>query len=236
MKPAPASGVDRKAALIDLAAFLSVMFLIRMVSVPALGVMGNVLLNSLVTLAVATWRLRARGLSWWSLGLERPEDLRKTAAAVVLILVLVIVSVVALESAIGESSPSPVGADASPASTESRFEGMEGNLSYFLSIILLVWIESFFEELQDRGFLLNWLERLFTGIPFPVVLAVVTQAAIFGFRHSPTHGVSGAVVTGTIGLILGIAYVVAGRNLWAPILAHSVLNSLSMVERFLGTS
>ena len=64
---------------------------------------------------------------------------------------------------------------------------------------------------------------------------MITQAAIFGFRHSPTHGVSGAMVTGIIGLVFGIAYVAFGRNLWALIIAHCFLNSMSMVERFFET-
>jgi hypothetical protein len=94
---------------------------------------------------------------------------------------------------------------------------------------------AFLEELLDRGFLLTKLEQLFSIIPLSVVLAVITQAAIFGFRHSPTHGVSGAMVTGIIGLVFGIAYVAFGRNLWALIIAHCVLNSMSMVERFFET-
>jgi hypothetical protein len=57
-----------------------------------------------------------------------------------------------------------------------------------------------------------------------------------GYMGKPTHGLSGAIVTGIIGLILGFAYVAFGRNLWALIIAHCFLNSMSMVERFFGTS
>ena len=62
------------------------------------------------------------------------------------------------------------------------------------------------------------------------VLAVVIQAALFGFRHS--HDLSErSVMVGLIGLILGIAYVACGRNLWPLIVAHCALNSMSMLER-----
>lgn len=218
-----------KAALVDLVLFLATMFLIRTITVPGIGYMGNVLVNSLATLIVATGLLYLRGQTWRSLGLRKPESFMKMAGVVVFILGLVFVSVILFESVIS------VDAD-SQSSTDTRFEGIEGNIPYFFSIIFLVWIESFLEELLDRGYLLTRLERLFSIIPLSVILAVVGQAVIFGFRHSPTHGVSGAIVTSIIGLVFGIAYVAFGRNLWALIIAHCFLNSMSMIERFFGTS
>ncbi len=233
---------DPRAALIDLGFFLAAMFLIRTVTVPGLGFVGNGLMYSVVTLGVATWRLRVRGESWRSLGLRRPESFVKMAAAVVLILVLVVASVVIFEPVLEswfpptEAAPSAASTDPAIESTDTRFAGIEGNIAALLSILFFVWIESFFEELQDRCFSLTRFEGLFSRIPFPVpaILAVVSQAAIFGFRHSPSHGVSGAFIVVLIGLIMGLAYVAFGRNLWAPIVAHGVLNSLSMIERFFG--
>ena len=132
--------------------------------------------------------------------------------------------------------PAAVGVNSSNESPDTRFAGLESSLTYFFSTIVLVWIESFLEELLDRGYLLTRLERVFSIVPFGIILAVVIQAAIFGFRHSPTHGVSGAMVTGIIGLVFGVAYVAFGRNLWALIIAHCYLNSMSMVERFFEAS
>jgi membrane protease YdiL (CAAX protease family) len=88
------------------------------------------------------------------------------------------------------------------------------------------------EELLDRGFLMNWLEKLFSKTSFAAVIAVILQAVIFGFRHS--HDFSERSITvGIIGLVMGIAYMVSGRNLWPLIIAHIVLNTLSMFERVL---
>ncbi|MFT5752019.1 MAG: membrane protease YdiL (CAAX protease family) [Flavobacteriales bacterium] len=47
-----------------------------------------------------------------------------------------------------------------------------------------VLLESFLEELLDRGFLINWFEKLLSRTSIATLLAVVLQAAIFGFRHS----------------------------------------------------
>ena len=94
----------------------------------------------------------------------------------------------------------------------------------------MVLIESFLEELLDRGFLLNWLERLFSKTSFATVIAVLLQAAIFGFRHSNDLS-ERSITVGIIGLIMGIAYVKFGRNLWPLIIAHCILNTMSMLER-----
>ena len=112
----------------------------------------------------------------------------------------------------------------------TRWDPLKGNLTLFFSIIFFVWIESFLEELLDRGFLMNWFERLFSKTSFATILAVVFQAAIFGFRHS--YDLSERSITvGLIGLIMGIAYMDFGRNLWPLIIAHCILNTMSMLER-----
>ncbi len=226
--------VGHWANIVDLGLFLATMFLIRTIYVPGVGYMGNVLINSLTTVAVATWLLHLRGESWRSLGLRRPESLVKMVGVVTFTLGLVIVSIIFFEAVISQYLPASASNDSIAERPDSRFHGVEGNIVYFFSIIFLVWLESALEELQDRAFLLTRLERLFSFTPLSLVLAVIGQAVIFGFRHSPSHGTSGAITTGIIGLVFGIAYVAFGRNLWALIIAHCFLNSISMIERFLG--
>jgi membrane protease YdiL (CAAX protease family) len=36
------------------------------------------------------------------------------------------------------------------------------------------------------------------------------------------------------GLILGVAYLAAGRNLWAPILAHGFIDTVGVMMAWLG--
>ncbi len=74
--------------------------------------------------------------------------------------------------------PAAVGVNSSNESPDTRFAGLESSLTYFFSTIVLVWIESFLEELLDRGYLLTRLERVFSIVPFGIILAVVIQAAI----------------------------------------------------------
>jgi membrane protease YdiL (CAAX protease family) len=126
--------------------------------------------------------------------------------------------------------PFSLASDTSSESAVSKFGDLKGNWLLFFSIIPMILIESFLEEILDRGFLINWFENLFSKTSFATALAVLLQAMIFGFRHS--YDLSERSITvGIIGLIMGIAYVKFGRNLWPLIIAHCVLNSLSMLER-----
>ena len=86
-------------------------------------------------------------------------------------------------------------------------------------IIPFIWLESMLEELLDRGFLMNWIKRLFSMTSLATVIAVILQAVIFGFRHSNDLS-ERSITVGLIGLVMGIAYIKFGRNLWPLIIAY----------------
>lgn len=215
--------------LIDLVIYIAVMFLVREFVIPNIGFIANGLLNSLATLVVAVWRMRARGVTWKELGLRKPDNFLKTLGVAGAILASVLASIIIFEI-VKDQLPSSIGPDTSSESAVSKFGDLKGNFTLFFTIIIFIWLESMLEELLDRGFMMNWFERLFSRTTFATIFAVIIQAVIFGFRHS--YDLSERSITvGLIGLIMGIAYVVFGRNLWPLIIAHCVLNSMSMLER-----
>ncbi len=218
-----------KGFLFDLAIYISVMFLIREVYFPQFGFMVNGLFWSLTTLVVATWRMRVRNVTWKELGLRKPKSLGKTLGISVLILVAVVLSIMAFEI-IKDALPFTIAPDTSPETAASKFGNLEGNWWLFFSIMPMVLLESALEEVLDRGFLMNWIERLFSSTTFATVVAVLLQAAIFGFRHSNDFSAR-SITAGLIGLVMGIAYVKFGRNLWPLIIAHCILNTMSMMDR-----
>jgi membrane protease YdiL (CAAX protease family) len=120
--------------------------------------------------------------------------------------------------------------DGSEAAAVSKFANLAGNWTLFLTIIPFIWIESFLEEILDRHFLMNWLERLFSKSWFATSFAVIFQAAIFGYRHSNDLSAR-SITVGITGLIMGIGYVAFGRNIWPLIIAHCALNTMSMLGR-----
>ena len=221
--------VSSRAFFVDLALYLSVMFLIREVYFQSLGFMVNALFWSFTTLVFAAWRMRARGVTWAELGLCKPDHIKRVVTATVFILGMAIGSIIIFEM-LKEQLAWDLSPDTSNESAASKFGNLENNWVLFFSIIPVIWLESFLEEVLDRGFLMNWIERMFSSTLLATVLAVIFQAVIFGFRHSNDLS-ERSITVGLIGLAMGVGYVVFGRNLWPLILAHCALNTMSMLDR-----
>ena len=218
-----------KGFLFDLIIYISIMFLVREIYIPKVGFITNGLFWSFTTLVIAMWRMKVRNITWKDLGLQKPGNLWKTLGVATLILAATMISLIAFNILI-DHLPFSLGTDNSSESAVSKFGNLKGNWAHFFLIIPFILLESMLEELLDRGFLMNWIEKLFSSTSFATVIAVILQAAIFGFRHSNDFS-ERSITVGIIGLIMGIAYVKFGRNLWPLIIAHCVLNASSMIGR-----
>jgi len=224
-----AGQISYRGFLFDLIIYIAVMFLIREIYFKQVGFIVNGLFWSFSTLAIATWRMKARGISWKDLGLRKPESIKITLLVSIGILIAIPISIM-LFQLIKDLLPFLTESETSSEGAVSKFGDLKGNWLLFFSIIPLVLIESFLEELLDRGFLMNWFEKLFSKTSIATILAVLLQASIFGFRHS--YDLSERSITvGLIGLVMGIAYVKFGRNLWPLIIAHCFLNTMSFIDR-----
>ena len=65
--------------------------------------------------------------------------------------------------------------------------------------------------------------------------ALVISAIVFGFAHFD-WGVVGIVQTTFMGLALAASYLLVKRNLWVLILAHAYIDTLLLVQLYLGPS
>ena len=220
-----------KGFLIDLIIYISIMFLVREIYFPKVGFIANGLFWSFTTLVIAIWRMKVRNVTWKELGLKKPDSFGKTLGVVALILATTMFLLIAFNILI-DHLPFALTTDTSSESAISKFGNLKGNWIHFFLIIPFILLESMLEELLDRGFLMNWIEKLFSSTSFATVIAVILQATIFGFRHSNDFS-ERSITVGIIGLIMGIAYVKFGRNLWPLIIAHCVLNTGSMIGRVL---
>jgi len=167
-----------KGFLIDLGIYISIMFLVREIYIPKVGFIANGLFWPFTTLIIATWRMKARNITWKELGLRKPDNLWKTLGVAALILVATMVSLIAFNILI-DHLPFSLSPDTSSESAVSKFGNLKGNWLHFFLIIPFVLLESMLEELLDRGFLMNWIERLFSSTTFATVIAVVLQAVFF---------------------------------------------------------
>ena len=107
---------------------------------------------------------------------------------------------------------------------------LEGNLGMYLWFLIPVaWGSAAIgEEILARGFLLHRTEGL-TG----TVAAVILQAALFALAHS-YQGPSGMINIFVLALVFGAVYVKCGRNLLPLILAHGLIDTISLTMIYLG--
>lgn len=123
-----------------------------------------------------------------------------------------------------------------PDAHGDRYAHLRGDLTETLRWIGLVWLfAALGEELFFRGLMLTQAERLIGG-PLGALLGVVLSAIVFGLMHAPVG--AWQVVSSTIAALAFYtpAYLLSGRNLLAPILAHGLWNTFGLTMIYLGAS
>jgi hypothetical protein len=233
-QPAPAPG-GRLGAALDLVLWALALLggLVALAATMRLADQTSVLLqvaapfHMLVLFAVSTVLLRRRGERWRSLGFSRPQISGRRIALLVGLgylagiaingfCVFVIFRLLHLArpdfTAIGE------------------LKGHPGAYLYWLTLALVS--AGLGEELQFRGFVWSRLERLAGGGRPGVIFALVGQAVLFSLGHI-YQGVSGVIVTGALGLVLGGVYLAARRNLIPCMILHGLIDSVSLTTLFL---
>jgi hypothetical protein len=189
--------------------------------VQALGLWGAVIAGGLL--------LKRGGTSYRALGLRRPKSWRATLGWTSAAILLSSAGAALLGALIQAATDWP------PLDVAYIRRSIEGDLvAYLLWIVLVVWGSAAFgEELFARGFLTDRLRILFGGGRGALFAAMVGQAALFGALHT-VQGPSGIVITFYVGLVFAGIWYASGRNLWAPILAHGLMDTMSLTLMFLG--
>jgi membrane protease YdiL (CAAX protease family) len=200
------------------------------VAVLAVGLLGLPVFGQLAVItavALAWWRLVARGESWRSVGLRKPNGWRRAVLAVVLLYFLVVALVLAIVNPLGEALDWP------PLNL-SAFEDLRGDAVRLAATLLLVWTTvAFGEELLFRGFLLSRIERLIGAGTAATAGAVVAQAALFGAGHA-SLGIRGVATAAVVALVYGAWYAFRDRNLWPLIIAHGITDTITLTAVYAG--
>jgi len=179
----------------------------------------------LFSLALVSAKLREGG--WQELGLRRPRSWPRTwaiAAAAALVRILV-----------GSLALDPLSARFWPP---SHSPAMAGRVPHHplaaLSALAVVWtFAAFGEEVGYRGYLTRRAAESGAGTRLAWVAATIAVSILFGYGHY-YKGPAGVLDSGFAGLVLGATYLATGGNRWAPILAHGLIDTISVVFLFLG--
>ena len=180
-------------------------------------------------LACATVILFLEGREWRDVGLRRPRWGR-LAVAIPLgwVLCLALAGAVRAAQALAHAS-------SGPATDYAAFSPITHHLGEYLFWLLPAsWGSAAFgEEMLFRGVILFSLSRAFGDGRWGTLAAVILQGVLFGALHI-YQGVSGATVAAALGIGLGLVWWGSGRNLWAGIVIHGLIDSSAMTVIYLG--
>lgn len=94
-------------------------------------------------------------------------------------------------------------------------------------------LAGFGEELVFRGYFMNRVADLVGANRAGWLISLIVVSILFGITHL-YQGTSGIIVVTLTGLLLGALYLATGRNLWLPIIAHGVNDTVGFILIFLG--
>jgi membrane protease YdiL (CAAX protease family) len=170
----------------------------------------------LLAVMIAWLLIRLRGERFADIGLKRPENWLRTIMIGVLAAVVVFVAMYLSEKAGFRRDL-------------SRFKDVKGNLELTMYGVFYALIGAgFYEEFMFRGFLMQGLAMLFGASHGAWIVACVAQGALFGAAHAYQNPL-GIVITGTLGVLMGLLVLASGRNLWPVIIGHGLFDASRFV-------
>ena len=189
----------------------------------------HILPNEVPILFVLGWiSLRLRNGGWKYAGLTRPQSWWKTVALAILAAAILLVgSELVVEPIARRIWPEPEHAS-------NVIESGASGWRQALAGLLIVWtFASFGEELSYRGYLLTRAADMFGRSNLAYWVAMIVVSLLFGFGHY-YKGPSGVLDSTYSGFVLGAFFLLSPRNLWTPILAHGIADTVAVFALFIG--
>ena len=169
-----------------------------------------------------------RGPGWRIVGFHRPQSIVRT----VLVGVGVGLGYQLLSLFVVEPSIARLTGSALP--DVSIFRAVIGDTRRLLFWLVVSWTTAAFaEETVYRGWIMSRFAELGRFSTRAWMAATAGTSIVFGTIHM-YQGLSGMIATGLTGLVLGCLYLATGRNLWAAIVAHGVMDTSGFVMIFFG--
>ena len=189
----------------------------------------HILPNEVPILFFLGWiSLRLRDGGWKAAGLTSPRSWWKTLIlAVGAAVALQVGSELVIDPLAGRIWPGPQ--HVSQVFTSAALGWQHALITLFVS-----WtFAAFGEELAYRGYLLTRAADAFGGSRGSYLISMLLVAVLFGFGHY-YKGPAGVLESSYSGLVLGTAFLLSGRNLWVPILAHGISDTFALFVVVMG--
>jgi uncharacterized protein len=115
----------------------------------------------------------------------------------------------------------------------SAFAELKGNLPQLLLFLALTWtLAAFGEEMVYRGYMQRRAADLLGSGRAGLVFGIGLSSILFGMAHTE-QGVMGVALTALDALFFSWLKLRFENNLWAPILAHGVSNTIGLTAYYL---
>ncbi len=111
----------------------------------------------------------------------------------------------------------------------SIIKEIAGSWQNLLLLIAASWVlAAFGEEMVWRGFAMTRVAEVLGGDRWAWVASLIGVSVIFGIAHS-YQDLSGVIITAVGGVTYGLLYLLSGRSLAIPIVAHGVQNTCDLL-------
>ena len=173
-------------------------------------------IGKMLLVGVAWGLIRLRGETLADIGLKRPASWMRTFFIGIGLAAIVFIAMYVSEKAGFRRDL-------------SKFKDVQGNMELALLGVFYAFIGAgFYEEFMFRGFLMQGLAMFFGGSRGGWIAACVLQGALFGLAHAYQNPL-GILITGTLGVLMGLLVLVLGRNLWPVIIGHGLFDASRFV-------
>jgi uncharacterized protein len=179
-------------------------------------------------LLVLGWiSLRLRKMSWRQVGMAAPTNWPRT----LLVGVIAGCAMEGLELFVTQPILVHLFHQPPDLSALSELHNHAGVLAFALA---MTWtLAAFGEELVWRGYVLNRIAEVLGSLRGRYAMALILSSIVFGLAHYD-QGVTGVTENVVDGAILASLYLASGRNLWAPILAHGITDTVDCLLLYSG--
>ena len=163
--------------------------------------------------------------SWWTdYGMKSPKSWFRTLGSAILLVFTLVILIGFLRALISVFVEKP----------NELLDEIRVRKESLIWILIAIWtVVAFGEEMLFRGYVLNRVAEVFNRTKLGWTVGLLVSSVLFGLMHF-YQGYFAVLISFLIGLAFGIAYIRLGFNLWVPIFAHGIYDTIFVLTHYSG--